>query len=262
MRGTLSLLAHNKWSKIFRGKGATDAARSLQFAKLGKLIQSASRAGGPDPASNMRLASALDAARRASMPKETVERALSAKRDGAALSEGLLEGAGPGSVALLVSVLSDNMRRTVPEVRRLFSKHSGALGAGGSQAFRFTLRGRVCVEAPAAPPPAAWEEALLEHALRAGAEDVEGARAGAGGEPAECVVWCAPTAVGAVRAALGAAGFTVSAAALTREPAALVRPPADAEEALEALISALEAHPDVQEVTTNAGGEEEDAAEE
>jgi len=192
------------------------------------------------------------------MPKENIERAL-AKRDVGAMSEALLEGAGPGSVAILVSVLSDNMRRTLPEVRHLFSKHGGALGSGGSQAFRFALRGRVCVEAPAAPAGAGWEDGLLEAALTAGAEDVESARGGsgaAGGEPAEATVWCAPTALGAVSSGLSRAGFKVRGAALTREATELVAPPSEAEEALEALLSALEAHPDVQDVFTNAGGDE------
>ncbi len=246
------LAGHNRWTKIGRGKVLTDAARSITFAKLTKAISSAVRAGGADPASNLRLASVLDAARRASMPKDNIERALAKRGEGAAaLSEGLLEGSA-GPVAVLVSVLSDNMRRTLPEVRHIFTKHGGSLGSAGSQAFRFSLRGRVCVEVPAGGAPAEFCASLLEAALAAGAEDVDA------DEPPEATVWCAPSGVGALRNGLGAAGFKVTAAALTREPTALVAPPADAEEALEALLAALEGHPDVQEVLTNAGGGEEE----
>ena len=263
MRASISLLAgHSKWAKIARGKGATDAARALLFTKLSKGISAAARSN-PDPTSNLRLAAALEAARKAACPKDVVERAL-AKRDApaSALTEGLLEATGPGGASLLVATLSDNMRRTLPEIRYLLGKHGGEVGTAGSQAFRFATRGLLRV----APPPSAagggagaagWEEALLEAALASGAEDVEPGGGGDGeaaGEAEEAAVWCAPGALAEVRKGLAGGGFSVASAALTRVAVSTVQLVAGSEEeaALQGLLGALEEHADVQDVVHNA----------
>ena len=243
---------HSKWSKIARGKGASDAARALLFTKLARAITAATKTGS-DPSSNIRLASALDAARRASMPKDVVQRAL-AKREAAgatALAEGLLEGTGPGGTSLLISILSDNMRRTLPEIRYIMGKRGGELGSGGSQSFRFAQRGRLCVTAPPSGGEA-WEEGLLEAALAAGAEDVEPAEVAEGGGGLEATVWCAPAALASVRGALGAGGFAVASAALARVPTSCVTLGSEEEAALQALLGALEDHADVLDVVHNA----------
>src|SRR4030042_4864760 len=158
---------HSKWSTIKRTKQANDAKRGHVFTKIGHEIAIAVREGGADADANFRLRLALDKAKRANMPKDNLERAIKRGsgelKDEAEFIEGIYEGYGPHGTAIMAQVLSDNRNRTVAEVRHVFSRHGGTLGADGSVAWMFTHRGYIAIE-PGEKDP---EEIALE-ALAAG----------------------------------------------------------------------------------------------
>src|ERR687894_2695942 len=141
---------HSKWSSIKHKKGVADARRGQLFSKLSRAIIVASRDGGPDPDNNIALANAIEKARDNSMPKDNIERAIArgsgAGPDGQAYEQITYEGYAPGGVALLVDALTDNRNRTASEVRHLFAKHDGNLGANGAVACLFERKGVVLVE--------------------------------------------------------------------------------------------------------------------
>ena len=164
---------HSKWATIRRKKEATDARRSNVYAKLLRAVEVAAREGGGNVEGNMTLASAVEKARSFSVPNDNVERAI--KRgagelgDGARYEELSYEGYAPGGVALLVQVLTDNRNRTGQEVRHAFARHGGSLGEQGSVAWQFVRKGLIVVEKAYAPD----EDALMEVAIEAGAEDLQ-----------------------------------------------------------------------------------------
>ncbi len=164
------MAGHSHVKNIMHRKGAQDARRARQFAKLIREITVAARSGLPDPASNPRLRSALVAARTANMTRDTIERAIK-KASGAAPGEDYVEvryeGYGPAGVAIIVEALTDNRNRTASDLRSAFSKHGGALGETNSVAFLFDRLG--VIRYPAAVADA---EAMLEAAIEAGADDV------------------------------------------------------------------------------------------
>jgi YebC/PmpR family DNA-binding regulatory protein len=162
---------HSKWSTIKRKKGAIDAKKGKIFTKIIKEITLAARLGGGDPEGNARLRQAIMAAKEENMPKDNIERAI---KKGSGTGEGAVnyeevtyEGYGPGGVALLVQVLTDNKNRTVAEIRHILSKHGGNLGENGCVAWIFDKKGTIMVD-----KKSIHEDALLELALEAGAEDV------------------------------------------------------------------------------------------
>src|SRR5579872_4009848 len=165
------MAGHSQFKNIMHRKGAQDARRARQFARLIREITVAARHGLPDPASNPRLRAAVMAAREANMPKDTVERAIK-KASGAAAGEDYAEvryeGYGPAGVAVIVEALTDNRNRTASDIRSAFSKHGGALGETNSVSFLFARRGVVRY-----PLDTASEDAMLEAAIEAGAENVE-----------------------------------------------------------------------------------------
>ena len=135
---------HNKWSKIKRKKGASDAKKSKVYSKIIREITVAARVGGGDPDGNPRLRLALDKARAANMPNDNADRAIQkgiGGEEGAQLEEFILEGYGPGGSALLVEVLTDNRNRSVSDIRHIFSKHGGNLGEAGCVNWLFTKKG-------------------------------------------------------------------------------------------------------------------------
>ena len=161
---------HSKWSTIKRKKGALDAKRGKLFTKLIKELTIAAREGGGDPAGNPRLRLAVDNAKAANMPADNIDRAIkkaTGELEGVTISELTYEGYGPGGVALLVEVATDNKNRTVAEVRHLFSKHGGNMGESGSVAWMFEKKGVVSL-----PKQGKSEDDILEIALNAGAEDM------------------------------------------------------------------------------------------
>jgi YebC/PmpR family DNA-binding regulatory protein len=234
---------HSKWATIKRKKAATDAARGKQFSKAIKEITIAVRqGGGPDPDANPRLRTALQAAKAINMPAANIERAIkraSGGGDGVQIEEAQYEGYGPGGVAVLVTVATDNRNRTVGEVRNIFTKNGGSLSEAGSVAYLFTPRGHLQVERSAIA-----EEALLETVLDAGADDMA-----VEGDLYE--IDTAPETLEAVRSALEARGIPVATAQLTRIASTQV--PVDEERAgpLLRLLDALEDHDDVQKVYSN-----------
>ena len=162
---------HSKWASIKHKKGAVDAKRGKVFTKLIKEITVATRMGGKDPDSNARLRAAIAAAKAENMPKENIERGIkkgTGELEGTTYEEATYEGYGPGGVAVLVEVLTDNRNRAVAEVRHLFERHGGSLGAAGCVAWMFSQKGLIVL-----PKDQTDEEKLFEVALEAGAEDIK-----------------------------------------------------------------------------------------
>src|SRR6185369_3503165 len=184
---------HSKWSTIKREKGAKDAARGAVFTKLGNAIAIAARAG-TDPTTNFALRLAMDKARAANMPTANIDRAVQrvADKNAAQLVENLYEGYGPGGVAILVEVATDNINRTYPEVRLAFSKHGGKLAEKGAVAFQFDHKGMIRVRGSG--------DDLVLQALDAGAEDVQE-------EGDSSAIYTDPKELAAVRDALQTAGI-------------------------------------------------------
>jgi YebC/PmpR family DNA-binding regulatory protein len=198
------LSGHSKWSTIKREKGAKDAARGAVFTKLGNAIAIAARAG-TDPTTNFSLRLAIDKAKTSNMPLANIERAIQrvADKNAAQLQELTYEGYGPGGVAILVEVATDNINRTYPEVKLAFSKHGGNIAEKGAVAFQFDRKGMVRV--------AGKGDELLMQALEAGAEDVQE-------EGDESVIYTEPADLAKVRDALRDAGLEVKEAELTYVP--------------------------------------------
>lgn len=162
---------HSKWASIKHKKGAVDAKRGKVFTKLIKEITVATRMGGKDPEANARLRTAIAAAKAENMPKENIERGIkkgTGELEGSTYEEAIYEGYGPGGVAVLVEVLTDNKNRAVADVRHLFERHGGSLGAAGCVAWMFSQKGLVVL-----PRDQTDEERLFEVALEAGAEDIK-----------------------------------------------------------------------------------------
>lgn len=195
---------HSKWSTIKREKGAKDAARGAVFTKLGNAIAIAARSG-TDPETNFALRLAIDKAKAANMPHANIQRAVDRVKDknAAALEEVLYEGYGPGGVAILVEVATDNINRTYPMVKLAFSKHGGSIAEKGAVAFQFTRKGLVHVRATG-------DEFMLE-ALDAGADDVQE-------ENGESDVYTSDTDLATVRDGLKEKGYEITEAGLTYVP--------------------------------------------
>ena len=162
---------HSKWAQIKRQKGVTDARRGQLFTRLTREIIVVVREGGTSPDSNFRLRLAIQKARDSNMPSDNIERAIkkgSGELGGASLSEIIMEGYGPHGVAVLVEALTDNRNRTVQEVRSIFARHGGSLGANGSVSWIFDTRGVITVETDGMDA-----EELAMAAIDAGADDVK-----------------------------------------------------------------------------------------
>ena len=165
------MAGHSHSANIARRKGAVDAKRGKVFSKLARAIISAARQGGGDPDANLKLRYAVDKAKAANVPKDTIERAIqrgSGSKDSDAFEEVVYEGYAPGGIALMVASLTDNRHRTSPDVKHIFDKVGGNLGAPGSVAFLFTLRSVIAVETAGKS-----EDQWTEVALEIGADDVE-----------------------------------------------------------------------------------------
>lgn len=165
------MAGHSKWSTIRHKKGAADAKRGKIFTKLIKEIMVATRMGGPDPNANARLRAAILAAKAENMPKDNIERAIkkgSGELEGESYEEFNYEGYGPGGVAILVDIMTDNRNRAASEVRYIFSKNGGNMGEAGCVAWMFDKKGSIVFSKEAVE-----EEELMEEALEAGAEDVK-----------------------------------------------------------------------------------------
>jgi len=162
---------HSHWAGIKYKKAALDAKRGKAWSKISRMIIVAAKQGGGDPSQNLTLRYAIDKAKGANMPKDTIEKAIkkgTGELEGMSFEEVLYEGYGPSGVAIMVEALTDNRNRTGPEVKRLFEKHGGSLGTSGCVNWMFTKKGLITVNAANAN-----EEQLMEIALGAGADDMQ-----------------------------------------------------------------------------------------
>jgi YebC/PmpR family DNA-binding regulatory protein len=233
---------HSKWSTIKRKKGAADAKRGKVFTKLIREIVTAAKMGGGDPDANPRLRLAIDKARSANMPKDNIQRAIQkgiGGGDDAAYEEVLYEGYGPGGTAVLLEALTDNRRRTVSEVRHVFSKNGGHLGSTGCVAYLFEKKGIISIEREGTDV-----DALIEAALDAGALDVVESD-----DSLEVVT--TPSEFESAKAALAAASFEVSSAAIRMEPRTSVTLESREAESMLRLADALDDLDDIQAVYAN-----------
>lgn len=232
---------HSKWSTIKHKKGAADAKRGKLFSKLIKEITIAARLGGGDPDGNPRLRTVLDKARAANMPKDNVERAVkkgTGELEGMQLEEVTFEGYGPSGVAVLVETLTDNRNRTVAELRHLFERSGGNLGAAGCVGWMFTKHGILTFD------KAVEEEVLMEAALEAGAEDIRD-------EEDTFSVITNPAAFEPVKQACEAKGLKYLEATLSMVPQNTVRLDHSSATKMLKLMDSLEDHDDVQNVYAN-----------
>ena len=235
---------HSKWSSIKHKKGAADAKRGKLFSKLSRAIIVAARQGGADPDGNASLATAIQKARDASMPKDNIERAIArgagTATDGEVYETVTYEGYGPEGVAVFVEALTDNRNRTAAEVRHVFAKHEGNLGTSGAVAWLFERKGVVIV-----PEDGVDEETLMLVAADGGAEDIEL-------DGSSFQVISAPDDLAAVRAALDDAGIAYESADLTMLPKTTVSVEDEgAAKKLVRLMDALEDNDDIQAVYAN-----------
>jgi YebC/PmpR family DNA-binding regulatory protein len=233
---------HSKWSSIKHKKGAADAKRGKLFSKLARAITVAARDGGGDTTGNSALATAVQKAREASMPKDKIQKAIDtgtgAGADGASIERIIYEGYGPAGVAVMVEALTDNRNRASAEIRYAFSSHGGSLGEPGSVAWIFEKKGAVTVAADR------YGEDDLMPAIDAGAEDVRE-------EDGKWIVLSEPTDLTPVREALEAAGVEISSATIATEPKSTVELKGHEAERLLKLLDALDDQDDVDEVFAN-----------
>ena len=237
------MAGHSKWANIQHRKGRQDAKRGKLWTKIIREITVAARAGGADPEANPRLRMAWDKAMGANMPKDNIQRAITrgaGGADGANYDEIRYEGYGIGGVALIVDTMTDNKVRTVAEVRHALNKHGGNLGTEGSVAFQFKHCGQLILA------PGTSEDAVMEAALDAGADDVLVDEDGA------VEVLTSPTAFEAVKAALDGAGLSAGMAEVTYRPEVTIELSDDDRLKMQKIIDALEELDDVQEVFHNA----------
>lgn len=233
------MAGHSKWANIKHRKGRQDAARGKLFAKLIRAVESAARNGGGDPAANATLATAVQKAKDASVPKDNIDRAIargSGEIDGVDYIEIFYEGYAPGGVALYVQVLTDNRNRASSDVRAAFNKHGGSLGEPGSVGYLFDQKGYILAGGD--------EDSVMMAALEGGAEDVT-----ADGDQWEVV--SNPSDLQIVRSQLEAAGATIETSDVTYLPSTSV--PVDETTAPKVLrlVDALEDLDDVQAVFGN-----------
>jgi YebC/PmpR family DNA-binding regulatory protein len=234
---------HSKWSTIKRKKGAIDAKKGKIFTKIIKEISLAARLGGADPEGNSRLRAAIMAAKTENMPKDNIDRAIkkgSGELGGASAFEELTyEGYGPGGVAVLVDVMTDNKKRTVSEIRHIFSKYGGNLAENGSVSWIFEKKGSILVS-----KENIGEDELMEIALEAGAEDVRD-------EDHEFEVITDPASFEKVKKALEERELPYESASVTFVPKNTVKLGEDKADQMLKLMEKMEDNDDVQNVYAN-----------
>ena len=233
---------HSHWSRIKRKKGVTDARRGRLWSKLSRAVIVAAKTGGGDPGQNLALRYAIDKAKQANMPKDTIEGAI---KKGTGSGESVeyvtiyYEGYGAGGAAILCEALTDNRNRTAPEVIKIFERNGGNIGAPGCVQWMFSSKGQVTV-----PIEAADEDKIAELALEGGADDYTQT------EDA-WEITCEPAAFEAVRETFKAAGIEPSSADLSMVPSSTVTIDASNGRKVLNLVEALEDHEDVQNVHSN-----------
>jgi YebC/PmpR family DNA-binding regulatory protein len=236
------MAGHSHWANIAQKKSVIDKKRGKVWSKLSKAIILAAKMGGGDPATNLRLRYAINDAKAISMPKDNIERAIkkgTGELEGGNLDEILYEGYGPGGVAVLCEILTDNRNRTAPEVRKIFEYAGGKLGATGCVAWMFDRKGLIIIDKVQSD-----EEKLMELALEAGADDVKT-------YDDSYEVIAEPDVFGAVCEALDNAGIATTSREITRIPKDTVDLDVDTARAVLKLMEGLDEHDDVQTVSAN-----------
>ena len=244
------MAGHSKWANIRHRKERQDKKKGKMWSKCSKAIMAAARAGGPDPDTNLTLRYAIDEAKYANMPKDTIQRAID-KGAGSAGGEDfetvVYEGYGPGGIAIIVDALTDNRTRTVSDLRTAFKKNGGSMGNSGSVAFMFTTKGQILVDASKI-----GAEEIMDKAIEAGAHDVELPEGATDDEPGFYTISTDPTEFQTVKDALVAAGVEITEAEIAKVPNDTQSIDGDDARKLLNLIEAIEDNDDVQKVATNA----------
>ena len=233
---------HSKWATIKHKKGATDAKRGRIFTRLIKEITIAAKAGGGDPDGNPRLRTAILAAKAENMPADNIKRAVqrgTGELEGLSYEEITYEGYGPGGVAIIVDVLTDNKNRAVSEIRHAFSKNGGNLGAEGAVAWMFTKKGVISVD-----KDAAGEDKLMEIVLESGAEDLND-------EGSHWEILCDPRDFEAVTEALKAAKIKPDTAEVTKIASTYTKLEGAQANAMMRLLETIEDLDDTQNLYSN-----------
>ena len=240
------MAGHSKWANIKHRKERQDKKKGKVWSKCSRAIIAAARAGGGDPDTNLTLRYAIDEAKYANMPKDTIQRAVdkgAGSAGGEDFQENVYEGYGPNGIAILVDSLTDNNTRTVNDLRAIFNKNGGNLGNAGCVAFMFETRGQIVVEASKTD-----EDTIMTVAIDAGAADVEAPEDDDG-------AWTILTDPGeflAVRDAIEKAGIEIADAEITKIPGSTVALEGEAARKLLNLLDLIEDHDDVQKVYSNA----------
>lgn len=240
---------HSKWATIKRKKAKNDSQRGKLFTRLSKEIIIAARNGGADPAGNMRLKSAIEKAKAANIPNENIQRAIQkgiGGGEGANFEEFSYEGYGPGGVAILLDVATDNRNRTAGEVRHILSKHGGNLGETGCVSWMFKKQGIIIIDRTETKLN---EDEIMLAALEAGAEDVKV-------EDDSFEIITAPENLTTVESSLTEQGIPVAEAEITMIPQTTIKLQGEEAEKMVKLIEMLEDNDDVQAVYTNFEQEE------
>lgn len=237
------MAGHSHWAGIKHKKAANDAKRGKIWSKIARMIIVAAKTGGGDPSANLSLRYAIDKAKAANMPKDTIEKAVkkgTGDLDGVSFEEVLYEGYGPSGVAIMVEALTDNRNRTGPEIKKVFEKRGGSFGTSGCVSWMFSKKGLITVSTSAAE-----EDQLMEIALNAGADDLENT-----GELFE--ITCDPAAYEELKQAIEAAEIPIEVAEIAMVPQNTI-PIEDEDTAKKilALMEAFEDQDDVQNVYAN-----------
>lgn len=243
---------HSKWSTIKRKKGAADAKRGKLFSKLAKEITVAAKLGGGDPSANPRLRSVLLACRAANMPSDNIDRAIkkgTGELPGVSYEESRYEAYGPGGVALLIDVLTDNKNRTISEIRHIVNKLGGSMAEAGAVAWNFEQRGSITVA-----KTGLTDEEIFEKAVEAGSEDVD--------TDGDCYeIMTAPNQLRAVADALEKMGVTLQEVKLIMVPKTTIDLEGKQAASVLRLLEELEDNDDVQDVYSNLNISDEAMAE-
>ncbi|NLW16069.1 MAG: YebC/PmpR family DNA-binding transcriptional regulator [Firmicutes bacterium] len=246
------MAGHSKWSNIKHRKAKADAQKGKIFAKVAREIIVAVKHGGADPESNFALRMALDKARNYNIPNENIKRAIQrglGASDGDNYEEFTYEGYGPGGVAVMLDLLSDNRNRTAADIRHLFSKHGGNLGESGSVAYLFDKKGLIVIDRE---QESRSEDEMMLLALEAGAEDIQV-------EEDSFEIVTDPSQLESVRNFFAEQDIAIASAEVSMIPQTTVSVEGEVAEKVLKLLEALEDHDDVQNVYTNADLPDEEA---